>query len=170
MSKRIFKFSAASFVVLVLLVAPVAARTTWTEFTGISAATSPGSGGRMWVSDGVIHIRDYQVETTFDATDDRMDGTLVNTFNANWHLVEGLLFPGHGRMWGTVLITNDDGHWDCSYTGERTKSDYYTYIRSVCHGYGDYEGLQARMNLVNETPNPDAQLFAHGVIMDPGGE
>ncbi|MBS3784261.1 MAG: hypothetical protein KGY78_07445, partial [Anaerolineae bacterium] len=108
MSKRIFKLSVASLVVLVLLVVPVAARTTWTDFTGISAATSPGSGGRMWISDGILHIRDYQVETTFDATDDRMEGILVNMFNANWHLVEGL--PGHGRMWGTLGITNDDGH------------------------------------------------------------
>lgn len=169
MFKRIFKFSVASFIVLVLLVAPVAARTTWKEFTGTQAPTGPASGGRMWVSDGILHIRDYQVETQFAASDERISGDLLNTFNANWRLLESG-FPGHGRMWGTVRITSDDGHWDCSYTGERTKFDYYTYIRAVCHGYGDYEGLQVRMNLVNETPNPDAQLFAEGVIMNPGRE
>jgi len=72
-------------------------------------------------------------------------------------------------MWGTFRIDNADGYWEGPWVGERTEQGH-SIIRAVLHGYGDYEGLQARANYMREDPNPTAQFSVSGVVLDPGGE
>lgn len=71
-------------------------------------------------------------------------------------------------MWGTFIIENDDGTWEGSWVGKRIEQGR-SYIRGVLHGHGDYEGLQARVDYVRESPDPTVPFTVHGVLMDPGG-
>ena len=151
---------------LSILAVPTAAKTTRTEYEG-EEYCYPMEGGQHWVSeDGVYHVRGAQSHCT-DVTDDqRMSGYALITVNANFQFSDTGVY---GPMWGTVLVSNEGGHWEGTWTGKVTELEGSTYIRSVVFGHGDYEGLQARAKLVRESPNPADPYQIHGVIMDPGG-
>jgi len=168
MSKRIFRLSVASLVVLLVLVAPAAAEATRTEYGGTEYYVDTVAAGRQWVSEeGVLHIRGGQEAYHDDVTDARLTGDSLVTLNANFQLVDPPVFV-YGRMWGTFRIENDGGYWEGSWVGERTEQGF-SYIRTVLHGHGDYEGLQARAEYARETPDPTAPFSVSGVIKDPGG-
>jgi hypothetical protein len=169
MSKRIFNLSVASLLVLVVLAAPVAAGTTRTEYAGTEYYGGPITGGRQWISgDGVLHIRGGEESYYDDVSDPRLSGDSVVTVNANFQFAEPPVFV-YGQMWGTFRIENDGGYWEGHWVGERTEQGF-SYIRTVLHGHGDYDGLLARAEYVREDPNPSAPFSVSGVIMDPGGE
>lgn len=169
MSKRIFKLSVASLLVLLILVAPIAARTTRTEYVGTENYVGPVAAGRQWVSeDGVLHIRGGVEAYDDDVDDPRLCGDSLVTVNANFKLADPPVFV-YGRMWGTFRIENDGGYWEGHWVGERTEEGF-SYIRTVLHGHGGYEGLLARADYVREDPSPIAAFSVSGVVMDPGGE
>ena len=157
-------------IVLFILAAPVAAGTIRTEYEGEEYYVGPVSPGRQWVSGGgVLHIRGLQ-EAYEDVVDDpRLCGDAVVTANMNFRFASPPVFV-YGPMWGTFRIDNHSGYWEGSWVGERTESQGFSYIRAVLHGHGDYEGLQARVSYVRETPNPAAPFVVNGVVMDPGGD
>lgn len=168
MSRRIFKCSVASLLVFLILVAPVAARTTRTEYAGTENYAGPVAPGRQWVSeDGVLHIRGGQEAYCDDVSDSRLSGDSLVTLNANFHLAEPPVYV-YGRMWGTFRIENDGGYWEGHWVGKRTQQGS-SYIRTVLHGHGGYEGLLARAQYVRETPDPTAPFSVSGVVMNPGG-
>jgi len=169
MSKRIFKFSVASLVVLVLLVAPVAARTTWREYEGTETYVETLPVGREWVSDdGVYHARGIE-ELYYDEVDDsRLSGDVLVTINCNFQFADEPVYV-YGRMWGTERIENEGGYWEGHWVGERTEQGY-SYIRVVLHGHGDYDGLVARAEYARETPDMSAPFSVSGVVMDRDGE
>lgn len=169
MSKRIFKLSVASLLVLLILVAPIAARTTRTEYAGTENYVGPVAAGRQWVSeDGVLHIRGGEEAYDDDVDDPRLCGDSLVTVNANFKLADPPVFV-YGRMWGTFRIENEGGYWTGNWVGERTESQGFSYIRTVLHGHGDYDGLLARADYVRENPNPAAPFSVSGVVIDPGG-
>jgi hypothetical protein len=169
MSKPIFKLSVASLLVLLVLVAPVAAKTTRTEYAGTEYGVGPMSGGRQWVSeDGVLHIRGAQQPYQDQVDDPRLCGDALVTVNANFKFA-AVPVSVYGRMWGTFRIENEGGYWTGNWVGERTESQGFSYIRTVLHGHGDYDGLLARADYVRENPNPAAPFSVSGVVIDPGG-
>jgi hypothetical protein len=172
MNKRIFSLPTAALVLIVLsiLAAPVAARTIRTEYEGVENYVGPLSPGRQWMSeDGVLHIRGGQ-EAYQDVVDDpRLSGDVIVTLNVNFHFADPPVMV-YGPMWGTLRLDNDNGYWEGSWVGERTELQGFSYIRAVMHGHGSYEGLQARVSYVRESPDPTAPFVIHGVMMEPGGD
>jgi hypothetical protein len=169
MSKRIFKCSVASLLVLLILVAPVAASTTRTEYAGKEYYDGAITGGRQWVSkDGVLHIRGGEEAYRDVVSDPRPSGNSLVTVNAKFHLAEPPVYV-YGRMWRTFRIDNDGGYWEGHWVGERTHQGS-SYIRTVLHGQGGYDGLLARADYVRETPDPTAPFSISGVVMNPGGK
>ncbi len=168
MSKPIFKLSVALLLILFVLVGPVAARTTRTEYAGTESYVGPITAGRQWVSeDGVLHIRGGEEAYLDSVSDPRLSGDSLVTVNANFHLAEPPVYV-YGRMWGTFRIENDGGYWEGPWVGERTQQGS-SYIRTVLHGHGDYSGLQARADYARETPDPTASFIVSGVVVNPGG-
>jgi hypothetical protein len=158
----------AGLMVLSILVAPVAAGTIRTEYQGFESYVEPLSPGRQWISEeGVLHIRGGQEAYLDEVDDPRLCGDTVVTLNVNFHFADPPVFV-YGPMWGTFLIENDDGYWEGSWVGERTEQGF-SLIRGVLRGHEAYEGLQARVNYVRESPDPTAAFAVHGVIMAPGG-
>ncbi len=167
MKKRLFTFAVVGLILLSTLAAPVAAKTTWTEFEGPSTPVACPwcSPGRLWVSeDGVLHMRGMQEYYFNDYGDPRITGYDLVTVNVNLQLP-----LAYGPMWCTARLENENGYWQGTAVGYRTEQGF-SYIQEVLHGHGAYEGLQARLDLVREDPNPAAPFYVHGVIMDPGGE
>ena len=172
MNKRTLALRVAALMLIVLsiLVAPVAARTIRTEYEGVENYVGPLSPGRQWISDeGVLHIRGGQEAYRDEVDDPRLCGDAVVTLNVNFHFAAPPVMA-YGPMWGTFRIDNDDGYWEGSWVGERTQLDGFSYIRAVLHGHGGYEGLQARVEYVRESPDPTAPFAVHGVVMEPGGD
>jgi len=169
MSRRIFKLSIALLLVLFVVAAPAAARTTWTEYGGTEYYLGPGAEGRSWTSQGgVVHTRGSESLYYEDVDDPHLSGDSVVTANYNFKQAEPPVYV-YGPMWGTMRIENEGGYWEGHWVGERTE-DGSSYISAVLRGHGGYKGLQARAEYARETPNPFAPFSIHGVIMDPGGE
>ena len=170
MNKRLVTHAAAALtlVVLSILVAPVAAGTIRTEYEGVEHYVEQLSPGRQWVSeDGVLHIRGAQDAMRDEVSDPRLCGDVVVTANANFHFADPPVFV-YGPMWGTFRIDNDGGYWEGSWVGERSEQGFSS-IRGILRGREAYEGLQARMNYVRESPYPTDPFLIHGVVMEPGG-
>jgi hypothetical protein len=168
--KKQFLVLVVGLMVLSILAAPVQARTIRTDYEGLEYYVGPLLPGRQWISeDGVLHIRGGQEAYRDEVNDLRLCGDAVVTLNANFHF-SGAPVMVYGRMWGTFHIDNDGGYWEGSWVGERTQLDGFSYIRAVLHGHGGYEGLQARVEYVRESPDPTAPFAVHGVVMEPGGD
>jgi len=158
-----------SLIALATLVLPVAAKTTRTEFTGVSIG-GPVMDAREWISgDGVLHARDGWIAGFTDVSDNRYTGEELVTVNYNLHPAPAPVYI-YGPMWGKLRLTNDNGYWEGTWVGERTASDGFLYLRAVVHGHGDYEGLQARVDYVRLSPDPEEPYQVHGVIIEPGGK
>jgi hypothetical protein len=169
MNKRLFTFAVTGLILLSILAAPVAAGTIRTEYEGFEYYVGPLLPGRQWISeDGVLHIRGGQEAYRDEMDDNRISGEVVVTLNVNFQFAD-LPVMVYGPMWGTFRIENEDGYWEGSWVGERTQEQGSSYIQGVLRGHGDYEGLQARVDYVRESPDPTAPFEVHGVIMEPGG-
>jgi hypothetical protein len=169
MNERPKSLMAATLVLIVLSIAvtPVAARTIRTEYEGVENYVGPLSPGRQWISDeGVLHIRGGQEAYRDEVDDPRLCGDALVTLNVNFHLANPPVMV-YGRMWGTFRIDNEDGYWEGSWVGERTELEGFSYIRGILHGHGGFEGLQARVSYVRESPDPTAPFVIHGVVMEP---
>jgi hypothetical protein len=88
--------------------------------------------------DGTSRSRDGTISYTMVANDPRVSGTLTGTWNSDrW----GVLEDGALVQWGDVVLTNDEGTWEGSFTGAYA-SDYGGDILTRWHvGTGAYEGL-----------------------------
>jgi hypothetical protein len=169
MKKRLF-ILVAGLIVLSILVAPVTARTIRTDYEGFEYYVDSLAPGREWVSeDGVYHVRGAQEAYEDVVSDPRLCGDTVVTINANLQLADGPVWV-YGPMWGTSRTDNDDGYWEGSWVGQRTESEGFSYIRCVLRGHGAYEGLQARVSYVRESPVFTDPFVVNGVVMEPGGD
>jgi len=172
MNQRLRPVPTAAFILVALLIlaAPVAAKTIRTDYGGVEHFVGPLSPGRQWVSeDGVLHIRGGQEAYRDEVDDSRLSGDVVVTLNVNFHFAAPPVMV-YGPMWGTVRLENDGGYWEGSWTGERTEVQGFSYIQAVLHGHGGYKGLQARVSYVRESPDPTAPFVIRGTVVQPGGD
>lgn len=169
MNTRPKMLTAATLALIVLSIAatPVTAGILRTGYEGLEHYVGPLSPGRQWISeDGVLHIRGGQEAYRDEVDDQRLCGDAVVTLNVNFHFASPPVMV-YGPMWGTFRIDNDGGYWEGSWVGERTELEGFSYIRGILRGHGGYEGLQARVSYVRESPDPTAPFVIHGVVMEP---
>jgi len=153
-----------SVTALSLMVVPAAAKTIKTEYDGESECGDI-VGTDVWFSDdGVMHGRGGEMLCMDYVSDDRLDGLEKVIINYNFRFTP---YP-YGPMWGTLSITNEDGSWRGTWVGKIFQADGSSTVFAVLHGYGDYEGLQARATYYKDAGEMDYQIS--GVIMEPGGE
>lgn len=151
--------------------APVMAKAVKSNFSGTSYFVTPidPQNWMFFYPNGNEHARGMVLlfEDVVETGDARIGGMNTVVVNYNFRPVPG---PGEwaGPMWGTIRVVNDDGYWEGTYTGERTK-DGFLYIRSVYHGGGEYEGLHAKVYLERLSPDPTAPSAFWGYILDPHG-
>lgn len=158
-----------SLIALSLVVVPVAAKTIKKEYQGISTCGEV-EDAREWISDdGVLHARDGHLLCTTVVDDDRISGEEQLSVNYNFRFTDPPVFI-YGPMWGTIRVSNENGYWEGTWVGKRMALNGFTYIKVVLRGYGDYEGLQARVDYIRENPDPGAPYQVYGVIMESGGK
>lgn len=158
-----------SLIALAFMVMPAAAKTIRTEYEGVEYC-GPLEGAREWISeDGVLHSRGGQSACIDTGNDARISGDVLITVNYNFQFTDPPVMV-YGPMWGEARISNDGGYWQGRWVGERTELEGYSYIQVVMRGYEDYEGLQARVTYIRESPYSGDPYQIHGVIMEPGGK
>ena len=159
----------SSLIAVAFVIVPAAAATIRTDFSGGSTCGQVMEA-REWISDdGVLHARDGLITCTTVVDDDRYSGEEEVTINYNFQFAPSPVFV-YGPMWGKIRVSNEGGFWEGSWVGQRTELQGFSYIQAVLRGFGDYEGLQARVDYIRLSPAPTAPYQVHGVIMDPGGK
>lgn len=143
-----------------LLAAPATAQAIRTDFT---AWDIPGalSGGRTWMEDGFLYMRDLQFTSQIyqatPAQDLGFAGLYAAEMNANVDLISGC-----GHIWGKARNPG----WRISYEGQicidLLGNPVSFTTRGVGHGLGDMKGLQIRYQNVNG--------FMTGYILETGGQ
>ena len=150
---------------LLLVVSPVAAKATVTEFTGTQVLLSD-IPAVMYFPNGNIHTREGGHVLYMIATDPRVQGVATIICQGN--------FDGNfvGPMSGTFTIVPDigGGWWEGVWTG-KINSDGSISSRAVGHGRGDFEGMKLKLSDYNpEWPPlvPGVSVIT-GRILDPHG-
>lgn len=88
--------------------------------------------------DGASRSRDGSVSYTMVANDPRVSGTVTGTWNSDrW----GVQDDGALVQWGDVVLSNDDGTWEGSYTGAYASDYGGDILTRWAVGTGAYEGL-----------------------------
>ena len=154
----------ACLMMLSVVVIPVSAQNTWTEFAGSSTKVEDLPGGESWFSkDGTkLFARNLKESWAVEMDDERLDGDLTLTYSGNFNVTDFPVFV-YGPMMGSVQIENADGYWEGRISGERTEVGS-NYLFSVLHGHGDYEGMLAHVYFVRETPDFAAPMEMQGVV------
>ena len=165
--KKILLAIVVCMMLLPMAVAPVAAKTIKTEFTGTSTYQEEISMERYWFPDGDrVHIRGLVETYWFETTDDRLTGLSHQTSNCNFRFSEDPFVQIYGPIWGTTILENDGGYWEGQSVGKRTV-DGFNYHHEILHGHGGYEGLMAKIYYVREITDPFGPMQAYGVILEP---
>lgn len=137
------------------------------QVTGISSCTHVQEGTSSRVGIGRNQHRDAISECTTEMSDPRVSGTWRSILNEDCYLVEGTNYFAC-VMWGTEVLDDDEGGWECSWTG---MSDLWGENEGrgfgVCSGTGGYAGL----TFVGERVFGGAEDFGdgtntHGVIFE----
>jgi hypothetical protein len=111
-------------------------------------------------ADGAQHSRDGTVTSRMVAGDPRVTATVVATWNSDrWGVYE----DGALIQWGTATLTNENGTWECDYTGAYA-SPVGDSITRWCRGTGDYEGLTLYMWIAGGQPG-DVDFGFEGIIV-----
>lgn len=112
------------------------------RFTYTSVLSADYPGGSEVDTDYGSAFRGGRVEHLVDASDDRVDGSAISTYDRNYYESDQLSYP-IAVITGTQVLTNDDGTWEgtfqvLDFPGTR---DEHTMV--VLTGTGAYEGLTA---------------------------
>ena len=166
MNKKFYKISITLVVFIMLMsvgVGSASARPFVTDFTGVSNCVDVPGTGEIVIKDGKMHIMGAE-SICVDVTDDpRVSGEDRIVINAVLDLSDNL----SGPMWGSAVISNEDGSWLGVWSGERT-SEGYVYIRMHAPGKEGYRGMQAWWELERLSPDPEFPYTMSGYILDPG--
>ena len=132
----------AALAVLLVMAVPASAKTDRMPFSGEDHLTVAPHGGRMWVSDGIVHVRGSMSE--YDATSDSEFYVGNSSIVVNYNLD---LATMRGRMWGTstVDVAGYDGGFTGTWVGWFTPTGWEG--RGLSHGYGELAGYQQRYDL-----------------------
>jgi hypothetical protein len=83
----------------------------------------------------VLEARDLVWIYDEEMSDERVSGTSTVTINYD-------MYPtGIADMWGTTVLTNDDGTWEGEWVGSIHSDGTHTTYQTLT-GTGDYEGLR----------------------------
>jgi hypothetical protein len=163
--KRRFVFVILGIVAaLSLLVSPVAARATVTEFTGTQWLLED-TPGAMTFPGGNIHVRGAVHVNYWSASDPRLQGTA--TIVAHGNMDANMVGP----FWGPWRLDPDvgEGYWEGTYTGY-WRADGSLPIHALAHGRGAFEGLKVMCTIDQVWPPTQANPgIITGRILDPHG-
>ena len=134
-----------------------------TSFTGVESLVSQGMPQKMWVADGILHIRGQPGLTTFLGT---IDGTSLSWTNENLLNLNLNLATGDGNAFITdamVDLTWGDlrGVFDARGTFEITAGAVL--LRYVGLGDGDFEGM---IIMGTATGTLESPLMHEGIILN----
>jgi hypothetical protein len=147
---------------------PVIAGTETTQVTGKAFFTGyDATNEKYWVSDdNIVHFRDLINEYKIKSNNGRLNGKAVFIFNADFKPTDDI-GGEYGQFWGSMTLTNKGGWWTCNLVGFRAENGYTT-MKTDLHGYGDYEGLFAKVDWVRSNSDFSAPLTITGEIMEMG--
>jgi len=164
--KNLFVFFLISAVLLISTVGRATAAAIKTSFTGTEVYVSDVAPGEIFFSDGNMHIRGIVQSFAVSVSDPRVNGVDTVTINGNFKLVPPpTAFTG--PMWGTFQISNQDGYWEGTWTGERADNGF-SYISVRGEGYGEYEGMKIFIDVERLSPDPAQPEILNGYILEPG--
>lgn len=183
MSKITFHSSLALVIAIALVIAPLAIRPAAAGATEIpiSAYNIACSlqEGKLWVKDGVLHIRGRVLQSVVISESEYHAGTGQIVGNANIDLA-----TGYGTYHGTLEIypAAKNGYWAGIWTMQVNESGADGIAR--LQGYGpDLEGLSIKSEITYLPPSilanfayacsgsqPISGTLSNGVILMPGGE
>jgi hypothetical protein len=181
MNSTVARFSLilALVATLVLFAAPAAAKTTRIPIVNYFLSCTQVSIERVWVEDGVKHVRGRHLDAEVVSTEEYHTGSATNLANANI-----VLATGHGTFWGKLEMHPDaypDGWWEGSFSIQGLPGDQTGVAR--LKGYGSLTGYSTK-TVVKHMPGtilhslfPDAcggsmplgGSRAEGFILIPGG-
>lgn len=166
MNKKFYKICVALLAFIMLMsvgVGSASARPFVTNFTGVSNCVDVPGTGEIVIKDGKMHIIGLE-NICIDVTDDpRVSGEDRIVIYAVLDLNDNL----SGPMWGSAVISNEDGSWVGVWTGERT-SEGFAYLRMHAPGKEGYQGMQAWWELERLSSDPTVPYIMSGTILDPG--
>ena len=167
MNKKIF---VTLVVVVVIAAMTIPAYANGTTDTPVSYSEciigSYGEPPKEWNPDGNLQMRNvYYISEIFDASDDRLSGTLYGNEKVVISLKDGrAIFQGTTM----IVLPDDRGVWEGSWRGVGVLGDYWE-IYVVLQGIdGEVEGLKAFIT----TTSDESYLCADstGLIVNPGGK
>ena len=166
--------------ILAMASAPVAAETTRIPIVNYFISCEQVAVERVWIEDGVKHVRGRQLAAEVISTEDYHTGPATNWANANV-----ILATGYGTFWGNLEMHPEaypGGWWEGSFSIQGLPGEQTGIAR--LKGYGDLTGYSTKTT-VTHMPGPTLQaLFpeacggdmpiggsrAEGFMMIPGGE
>jgi hypothetical protein len=147
----------------VLLLVPtsaVQAKATQTPYEFTVTDVSVGVPEKVWVSNGILHIRGQTVTTAITGD---IVGTAITIRSVNVDLS-----TGSGEAWGTFARTvtwqGASGTFEGHFTAKITASS--TIVKLVGQGGGDLDGLQNRDILTSAAPGV---FEGEGIILNTKG-
>ena len=128
--------------------------------------TYEGVPERMWVRDGILHVRNAPGEYTIGDDGGDFTGTKVSSENVNMDLA-----TGNGVAWGVSILTVTGSEWGLTGTFEIRWTCKFIAGKLVSgnligHGSGGFEGWVLKCAFL---PEVGGVLSAEGFLLDPHG-
>ena len=133
-------------IVLVLLLTmstTVNAKVEREPFVAVGITLEILNPGKVFLSDGNMHIRGMVERVRTECDDDRIEGWHTIIANNNLNAEE------YGRVWGTYDLAVDayDGGWEGTMTGVTDENGIS--LKMQGHGYGELSGLKIEGTYLN---------------------
>lgn len=112
------------------------------RFTYTSVLSAEYPEGNEIETDYGMALTGGRVEYLIDASDDRVDGSSISTFNLDFYTSDELAYPVT-VVRGTEVLTNEDGTWEGTFELVDFPGTADEHYQGVLSGTGAYEGLTA---------------------------
>ncbi len=136
---------------------PLFAMATTTTITA-TAPLTVADPGTMWVSGGIVHVRDLVLVGP-------VSGDITGSIRTVGRL-NVMLATGNGTASGTFTIVDVVGTWEGTFQGKFDGGVFFDKL--VAHGTGAYEGQILRGSLAQTAPTSNIVRLT-GTILNPGG-
>ncbi len=158
--RRIVAGFVAASILLIVATTGAHARATLTPYEFTVTDVESGRPDRVWISDGILHIRGLPVKTVITGD---IVGTADTIRNVNVDLS-----TGDAEAWGTFVRSVTWQGLSGTFEGHFTAKviDGATVVRLVGHGSGAFDGMHHRDVLHSVEPGVNE---GGGIILDPHG-